>query len=61
MDCHPRDDHSAHDGVGNQVFLWSRQSQLSSLEWHRGGVFLKALVTHGTVYYLCLCGIRLCF
>lgn len=61
MDCQPKAFHSAHDGVGNQVFSLEQAVLAEYLrqcfKWHRGGVFLKPFMTPGTVYYVSLRGI----
>lgn len=55
MDCQPKAYHSAHDGVGNQVFSLEQallaEYLLQCFKWHRG-VFPWAFMTHGTVYYI---------
>lgn len=46
MDCQPKANDSAHDGVRNQVFSFEQaaltEHLLQCFKWHRGGVFLKA-------------------
>lgn len=57
IDCQPKAYHSAHDGVGNQVFSLEQAALaeylLQCFKWHKGGVFLWADMTHGTIYYVC--------
>lgn len=64
MDCQPKAYHSAYDGVGNQVFSLEQAALaeylLQCFKWHKGGVFLKAFMTHGTVHYISFCGIGSC-